>query len=818
LTKVYVRLRDVALAAPSLVRDTARDVALSLRLLTRQRGFAAIAILTLALGIGAPTAIFSTVHAVLLRPLPYTEAHRIVRFRIESTSPRGHVGFDALPVSEALQWAENTSTLEMMAVFNDSARTLTTSDGPVRLIGLSATPNIFALLGTSPAIGRVFDAATRETRQVILSYSTWQRYFNGNPSIVGTSVPFDGDSYQVTGVMPEAFAFPTPETAFWVPQLLASGGSRGMLLPAIARMREDATLAGVTAEGQQRLSERDDPRVKQTLVARTLQEQMVGGYTRVLWVLLAAVALVSVIATVNIALLLLTRGASRAREFSIRLALGAGRGRLVRQLFVEGATLAVLGGVGGLVVGTLALKALVQIAPPDLPRLDEAGLDPTVLAFTALLVILASIVFGVLSAGRIVTVDAIRALATASSESSLVPTLAPRRRLNVLAAAELSLAVVLLVGAGLLLRSFVSLVLVDQGFDSRGALAVQFTLPSSRYPGPDARLAFHERLLESAKVLQGVTHIGLTTSMPNRQPTGRFAYDPVGIDPFAEPFTMKVAEVRMVTAGFLEAVGVPVLAGRTFNDADTEGSEPVIVLSKRLAALHFQDRDPIGAMLYSQSGNVRVIGVVGDVLPASKEGTSDPGAYVPLRQSKDVLSFAATVTLVARGKKANALTTPVRSMLSSLDRELAPFNIRTLDREVANLVAGPRFTATALGLFALVAFVMAGVGVYGVMAHSAAQRTKEIGVRMALGASSAQVLRLVVRDGVGVLVLGLAAGLVMALWLTRSLTGLLHEVTAADPVALVSVALLLAAMGLVAVLIPARRATRVSALAALRHD
>jgi predicted permease len=818
LTKDYVRLPDVALSVPSLVGETARDVALSLRLLSRQPGFAAVALLTLALGIGAPTAIFSTVHAVLLRPLPYADADRIVRFRIESTSPRGQVGFDALPVAEALQWAKNTSTLEMMAVFNDSARTLTTADGPVRLIGLSATPNIFALLGTAPAMGRVFDAATRETRQIVLSHLTWQRYFKGDPSIVGTSVTLDGDLYQVTGVMPEAFAFPTPETAFWVPQLLASGGSRGMLLPAIARMREGATLGGVTTEGQQRLSDRDDPRIRQTLVVRTLQEQMVGRYTRVLWVLLAAVAFVSVIATVNIALLLLTRGAGRAREFSIRLALGAGRGRLVRQLFVEGATLAILGGLGGLLAGALALRALVRIAPPDLPRLDEAGLDPTVLVFTALLVIIASIVFGVLSGGRVVAIDAIRALATASTESSLVPTLAPRRRLNALAAAELSLTVVLLVGAGLLLRSFVRLVLVDQGFNSSGALAVQFTLPSSRYPGPDARLAFHERLLESAKSLQGATHIGLTTAMPNRQPTGRFAYDAVGIDPFAEPFTMKVAEVRMVTAGFLEAVGVPLLAGRTFTNQDTEGSEPVIVLSKRLAALHFPDRDPIGAMLYSQSGNVRVIGVVGDVLSASKEGTSDPGAYVPLRQSKDVLSFAATVTLVARGKNADALTTPVRSMLASLDRELAPFNIRTLDREVANLVAGPRFTATALGLFALVAFVMAGVGVYGVMAHSAAQRTKEIGVRMALGASTAQVFRLVLRDGVAVLVIGLVAGLVMALWLTRSLTGLLHEVTAADPIALVSVALLLAAMGLVAVLIPARRATRVSALEALRHD
>jgi predicted permease len=806
------------MTASAHARDTARDIVLSLRLLSRQPGFASVALLTLALGIGAPTAIFSTVHAVLLRPLPYVNADRIVRFRIESQSPRGNVSFDALPVSDALQWADNTSTIDAMALFNDSARTLTTPDGPVRLIGLSATPNLFALLGTLPAAGRPFDAATRDVRQIVLSHSTWQRYFGGNTTVVGTSITLDGDAYTVTGVMPEAFAFPTPETAFWVPVLLNSGGGRGMLLPAIARLRDGANVAGVEAEGQRMLADRDDPRVRQTLLAPTLQQQMVGKYSRVLWVLLAAVAVVSVIATVNIALLLLTRGASRAREFSIRLALGAGRGRLVRQLFVAGATLAVLGGLAGLLIAELSLKALVNIAPPDLPRLEGAGLNPAVLGFTALLVILASIVFGVLSAGRVVTIDALPALGAAVAESSLVQTMAPRRRLNALAAAELALTVVLLVGAGLLLRSFIGLVLVNQGFEAGDALAVQVTLPSSRYPGPDARLAFHERLLEQAKTMQGVSHVGLTTSMPNRQPTGRFAYDPVGIDPFADHFTLKVAEVRMVSAGFLEAMGVPLLAGRTFTDADTEGSEQVIVLSRELARVHFPDRDPIGAMLFSQSGNRRVIGVVGDVLPASPDGTDQPAAYLPLRQGKDVLSFAATVTIVARGSGAGVRPEVVRAMVSSLDREMAVFNVRTLGREVAGLVAGPRFSATALGLFAFVALVMAAVGVYGVMAYSAAQRTREIGVRMALGATSAHVLRLVVRDGVIVVAIGLSAGLVIAMWLSRSLTGLLHEVTPADPFALVSVAIVLSVVGLTAVLIPARRATRVSALAALRHD
>jgi putative ABC transport system permease protein len=806
------------MAPSALVHDTVRDIGLALRQLARQRGFAVVALLTLALGIGAPTAIFSAVHAVLLRPLPYADADRIVRFRMESQSPRGRVGFDALPVSEALQWEADTATLEQMALFNDNAKTLTTPDGPVRLVGLSTTPNLFALLGTAPAAGRPFDAGTRDARQIVLSHITWQRYFGANTSIVGTSITLDGESFLVTGVMPGSFAFPTPETAFWVPVLLEVGGGRGMLLPAIARLRPGATIDAVVTEGMRHLTDGGDARVQSTLLARTLQDQMVGKYGRVLWVLLAAVALVSVIATVNIALLLLTRGASRAREFSIRLALGAGRGRLVRQLFVEGTTLAVLGGFSGLVVGKLALAALVRIAPPDLPRLDEAGLDPLVLTFTGLLVVVASVAFGVLSAGRVITLDGIRTLARAATESSLVPGVVPRRRLNALAVAELALTVVLLVGAGLLLRSFISLVLVDQGFDSRNALAVQVTLPLARYPGPEARLAFHERLLERARGLQGVSHVGLTTAMPNRQPTGRFAYDPIGSDPFADHFTLKVAEVRMVSAGFLEAAGIPLVAGRTFGDKDTEGSEPVMVLSQRLARLHFPDRSPVGALLYSQTGNRRVIGVVGDVMPSAQGGISDPAAYIPLRQSKDVLSWMATVTLVFRGAGARAQVGPVRSMVSSLDPEMPIFNVRAMDDEVAGLVAGPRFSAMALGLFAMVALVMAAVGVYGVMAYSASRRTREIGVHMALGATPAQVLRVIVRDGVVVVFVGLSAGLLAAMWLAQSLTGLLHEVTPADPVALVTVALLLSAIGLVAVLIPAWRATRVSALTALRHD
>jgi putative ABC transport system permease protein len=794
------------------------DVALALRLLIRRPGFTLVALATLALGIGAPTAVFSIVHAVLLRPLPYPDADRVVRFRIESQTPRGQAGFDALPVSEALQWASQSSTLSDLGLFNETAMTMATADGPVRLTGVAATPSVFAVLKVPPVVGRTFDATTSDARQIVLSHATWQRYFDGQPSVAGSLITMDGRPHRITGVMPRDFQFPTPDTAFWVPLLLETGGSRGMLLPAIARLRDGISPAAVVEEGRRVLSGSGDERVEQTLLARTVQDQMVGSVRRVLWVLMAAVSLVSVIATVNIALLLLTRGASRVREFSVRLALGASRGRLVRQLCIEGITLAVAGGAAGLMFAKGALAMLVSLAPPDLPRLSDATLDGQVLIFAAGLILLACLVFGVLSAGRLGAVDAVRALAGASTEARLMRAAVPRRRLNALAAAELALAMVLLVGAGLLLRTFVRLVLVDQGFQPRGGVVAQVTLPAARYPTPERRLTFHQQLLDRLSQLGPGVTAGLITSMPNRQPTGRFAYDADGIPVFLDHFDMQIAEVRMATEGFIEAMGIPVLSGRTIRADDTAGSESVIVLSQGLARRHFPDRDPLGQLLYSESGNRRVVGVVGDVRPAAPDGIADPGAYLPLRQSYDVLQWFATINIAMRGADPSLMTSSLRTIVTSLDSELPVFNVRTLDREVAALVAGPRFTATVLGLFAAVAVLMAGIGVYGVMSYGTAQRTSEIGVRMALGATGLDVMRLVLRDGLVVVGGGLFAGALASVWLARTLTGLLHEVTPMDPAAVLWVAAVLAVIGLIAVVIPARRATRVSALTALRHD
>jgi putative ABC transport system permease protein len=800
--------------------DVGHDARLAVRLLARRPAFSCTALLTLILGLGAPTAIFSVVRAVLLRPLPYPDADRIVRFRIESRTPRGdQVGFDALPASMALEWAASSTTLAAMAVYNESARTLTTADGPVRLSGLAATPNLFELLGATPLAGRTFEAVDRDVGQVVLSHAAWLRYLHGEASAVGSLVSLDGVSHRVVAVMPPGFEFPSPETMFWVPVLLSPGGTRGMLLPAVGRLRPEATAAGAADEGRRFLADEGGAGGEQRLVVRTLQDQMVGQVRRVLWVLMAAVSLVSVIATVNIALLLLTQGASRAREFAVRLALGAARGRLIRQLAIEGAVLAALGGAGGLILAVIFVRVLVRIAPPDVPRLHQTSFDPQVLAFTSGLVLVASFLFAILSAGRVVTGDAIRALGGATTESRLLSTGPSRRRLNVLAAAELALAVVLLVGAGLLLRSFVGLVLTDQGFDARGALAAQVSLPAARYPSPAARMDFHERLLAHLRQQGGIARAGLITAMPNRQPTGRFAYDPADAAVSPDPSAMKLAEVRMATEGFFEAMGIPLLDGRGFEAGDVEGAEPVMVISEELARVHFPGGRAVGQMLYSGAGARRVIGVVGTVRPATSTALQyDPSAYLPLRQNLDVFRQFATMSIVVRGDHPGALAATVRAAARSLDPQLALFNVRTLDSEVAGLVAGPRFSATLLGLFAVVALVMAIVGVYGVMAYSASRRTREIGIRVALGATQAQILRLVLRDGMVVVGAGLVSGLTASVWLSRALTGLLFDVTPADPVALGSVAMLLSAIGLAAIYLPARRAARTNTLTALREE
>jgi predicted permease len=805
----------MAVSAESFVSD----VRLSLRQLTRRRGFTAIALLTLALGIGAPTAIFSVVRGVLMRPLPYPDADRVVRFRMHTETPAGPIQFDALPASAAIAWAADSNTLASLALFNERALTLTTSDGPFRLPGVSATPNLFEVLGTPPDIGNTFGPASATAKEIVLSHHTWTRFFGANPAVVGSLITMDGDAYRVTGVMPDEFQFPSPDTAFWTAQELSAGGTRGMLLPAVARLKPGASVAGATEEGRGRVVE-SDLRFKATLVVQTLRDQMVGGVQRLLWVLVGAVAFVSVIASANLALLLLTRGTAREREFAIRAALGAARRRLLWQLTIEGLTLGAIGGAAGLLLAWASLRLLIAQAQGAIPRLQDVAIDGQVLLFASVLTIGSTLIVGILSAGGVLGLGAARLLARNAIETRLTAQATPqRRRLNALATAELTLTMVLLVGAGLLLRSFAGLVLTDQGFDAGRALALQVNLPASRHPSPAARLAFNERLLEAARAVPGVEFAGLATTLPTRQATGRFGYtSSPGMAALGDPQQMPVIDVHMVTDGFVEVMGLRLVAGRSFQRSDTAGAENVIMISEQFARDQFPRGNAVGQVLYSPSGDKRVVGVVADVRTAELGAPMKPDAYLPLRQNFDVLQWFSSATLLARGGDPRALAAQLRPMILALDPQSPPFNVRALHEDADKIVAGPRFSAAVLSLFAGVAFAMAFLGIYGVMAYAARLRTREIGVRIAVGATRAQVLALMMKNGAVVVAVGIACGIAAAIGLARSLTGLLHEVTPADTTTLIAVGVLLGLSGLAATLVPAMRATRIDALKALRED
>ena len=611
LTKFFVIIPD------TVTSDMlTRDVRLALRLLRRSPAFTLAAMLTLALGIGGSTAVFSVLHAVLLRPLPYPDADRLVQFRIEHDTPAGRFAFEALPAEQALEWKDQSAALADLALFNDRALTLSTPNGPHRLIGVAGTPNIFDVVGVAPLYGGTFDAASRDRTQIVLSYATWQRFFAGQPAAVGTTAMLDGTSYTIIGVMPREFAFPTLDAEFWVPLIADRAGTRGMLLPAVARLTPGATTAAVVAEGERALGA-IGVRETRTLIVRSMQDQLVGGVRRLLWVLMAAVGFVFAIALGNTALLLLTRGAAREREFSLRLALGAGRAGLVRQLTIEGLVLAVAGGAAGVLLAALGAQALVALAPPDMPRLRDVALERTTLAFSIASIVVTGIGVGILSSWRALAADPVGTLGRLGGDGQGGLPRAARRRLDLLAASGLAFTVLLLVGAGLLLRSFAAVLSVDQGFEADNAIAVQVSLPSSRYPSADARLAFHERLLERLQAMPGIASAGLATAMPNRQPSGRFSFAAVELPLSNDPMSRPVSEIRMVTDGFLEAMGLRLRTGRTFRREDADGTEPVIVISDHLAREQFPNGGAVGAMLYSESGDRRVVGVVSDVKPAT---------------------------------------------------------------------------------------------------------------------------------------------------------------------------------------------------------
>jgi len=808
-----------------------QDLRYGLRMLVKHPGFTAITVLTLALGIGANTAIFSVINGVLLKPLPYREPEQLVRlFESSQRQPR-------FPMSPAnfQDYREQNSTLAALAIYTREDLELEMNDKPERMAAMHVSAGFFELLGFQPLMGREFNRDEElldNSRVVILSYGLWQRRFNADPQIVGKAIPLSGQPYTVIGVMPAGVqhvggdyrSLPHGESVdVWWPMAMKPESwlkvRSSHYVNAIGRLKPGVTRAEADADFQvlaERLAQQYPNSNKDWRIAiKPLHEEIVGQTRTTLWVLLAAVIFVLLIACVNVANLTLVRATVREREMALRAALGAGRGRIVRQLLTESLLLASLGGAVGLLLARLALDALLALAPTELPRLQSISIDGRILAFTLGVSLLTGVFFGLAPALQSLKLNLNELLKDGGRGASIG---VGRRRLrNTLVIAEVALAMVLLIGAGLLLRSFVKLQQKAPGFEPSGVLTVSLTLPEARYPKQEQVADFYQRLIERVTTLPGVRAAGFSSDLPwtGYDENSSFLIEGKTPPPDQEPS----ARYHFISADYFRAIGVPLLAGRFFNAGDVYHAPKVILINQSTAQRYWPDEDAVGKRLtfrYNPKDEdwFTVVGIVGDVKDFPYSATAEPAFYW------DVTQFPYTqMTLAVRTDgDPLGLVPGVRDEVRALDKDLALADIQKLDTIAATAVAGRRFTLLLTALFAVTALALAAIGIYGVMSYLVSQRTHEIGVRMALGASRRDILALVVGQGIALTLAGVALGLGAAFGLTRVMASLLYEVSATDALTFIAISLALAGVALGACFVPARRATKVDPMVALRYE
>ena len=791
-------------------------------------GFTFAALLTLALGIGANSAIFSVVYGVLFRPLPFPDSQQLVRV---SSSLNGNPPIDAFSSPNYLDLAELADVFAGAAASSRGTLTLTGAGEPTDLNVSVVSANFFDVLGVRPQLGRAFSPAENEPGNrnvVILSRALWQQRFGGDPGILNQSLLLGGNAFTVVGVMPSGFSYPS-NTDVWVPleysEAFRSEGSRGgFYLSVIARLRDDVPLerarAAVDALAR-RIDEAWDPPgfpVTLAMVTTPLREAIIGDVRTPLLVLLAAVGFVLLIACVNVANLLLARASTREAEIAVRTAIGAGRSRIIGQRVTESVVLGLLGGLLGLVLALWGTAAIVGMQPGDLPRISEVRVDGAVIAFTFGISLVAALLFGMLPALQSASMNPYDALREAGR--SQVGSRRSQRLRTGLVVAEIAFAVLLLAGAGLLIRSFATLMDVDPGFRSEGLLTFPVGLPGGTYPDDARRSMFVEQYLERVRALPGVAEAAAVSAAPLAAGTLRVGFS---IEGEGEVSSEQVMDIRVVTPGYFRLMGIPLRGGRDVEPSDRAGTQPVAVVSEAAVRRYFRDGDPIGRTITmgwardAQPDGVTatIVGVVADVKLYELGEAPLPTVYFPHAQVG-----VPGMSIIVRAAGANPLL-PVpglRDELRALDPNLPLDDVQLVDDILADSVAQPRFYMMLLLLFAGVAVILAAVGIFGVMSFAVAQRRREIGIRMALGAPHASVLRLVLREGMLVTAVGIAIGLTAAVALTRVMESLLYGVAATDAVALVGATLILAATALLASCLPARRAASLDPLLALRAD
>jgi predicted permease len=810
-----------------------KDLRYAVRSLAKRPGFTFVAVVTLALGIGANTAIFSVVNATLLRPLPFKDPERVIM--VWGFIPKFAQTTDKLPSSAPnfLSLQHQNHTLEHLAAFRSWSWQLTGGGEPELLRGARVSAEFFDAVGVRPSLGRAFtndEDLPNRTTVAIIGYGLWQRYFGGDQNVIGKTLTLTGQSVMIVGVMPRGFQFPSganmipglqfaTQNDLWMPLgITDEEKSRpgNLNLALIGRLKSG--ISPIQAESDLRALEQSLPlaTIGYTVNVVPLHQQMVGKIRKLLLVLLATVALVLLIACANIANLLLARATSRQKEIAIRAALGASRIRLIRQLLTESLLLSLIGGVLGFFLAVWGSSLLVALIPEDVPRIHEVSVDIRILGFTLLVSFLTGVVFGLAPALRASKLDLNESL-----KEGLRGTTAggrENRLRGLLVISEVAMAVVLMVGAALLIKSFVRLLEVKPGFNPANVLTMEVQLPElppSRYATPDERTLFFAQLMERIKAVPGVEGAGAVVTLPL---TGAFESTDV-IIPGQEPLSggqRPEADYTTVTTDYFRTLQIPLLKGRQFTAQDSKDAPEVIIINDILARRCWPNEEPIGKRLTVgfEKTPREVIGVVGSIRQTTLDADLRPAMYLPYAQSPN---NGVTVIVRSTGNPL-ALAGVVREQVRALDKDVPVYHVRTMDQVFGDSVAQPRFSMLVVGLFAALALVLSAVGIYGVMAYSVSRRSHEIGVRMALGARASQVLKLVLTEGMSLALIGLTIGLFGAFVLTRVMTSLLFGVSPRDPFTFVGISVLLAVVAFVACYLPARRATRVDPLVALRYE
>jgi predicted permease len=800
-----------------LVEELWQDVRFSSRLLLKQPGFLAVAVLTLALGIGANTAIFTVVNGVLIRSLPYRDPSQLVFI----AGP----GIDWQdPYSEecAWGWRNRVDIFEQVVVFgnHEGGVNLTGEGEAERIEALDVSANFFQTLGVNAVAGRLFgpEQELHENRWVtVISSRLWKRRFDSSPDVIGKTIQVNGKSFTIIGVAPPELQYPAKLDA-WIPlSFVLTPDNMVFNSPiaetgAFARLKSGVTLAEARAEIKLH-SER--AKLRWPIGVEPLFEESLGEVRRTLTLLMAAVGFVLLIACANVANLLLARSATRKKELAVRAALGAGRGRLVRQSLTESLLIGVVGGVAGLLLAVWLQRLLIAFSPPEIPRLDEITLDYRVLAFNAALALLTGVLIGLLPAIQGSKVDLIESL---KDDVQKIGTGARALSLrSALIAGEIALSLILLIGAGLLLRSLTKVLSVDTGFERENVLSVSVALPLAQYlREPNKVQDFYRRLIEQVSAIPGVKAAGATSKIPLSREEVFGSHFEVEGRPRPRQSPESFVHSFWVSPDYFKAMGIPLLQGRAFTEADRMQAPPVLIINETMARRVFPDGSALGKRItpgYTR-GAREIIGVVGAVRTLNLEKAPRMEIFFPYHQGRTPPTTLAIRTM----GDPMAIASAVREAIGRLDESLPPYDVKTLEQRVSDSVAPRRFLVSLMSLFALLALALAATGIYGVLSYLVAQRTREIGIRMALGATTGAVLKLILKQGAILILIGTTIGLAGAFALTRLIKTMLFGVSATEPSVLAGAAILLILTALLAAYIPGRRATKVDPLAALRHE